>query len=152
MEFAKILKANPYGINQYTKGSPGRVAVGAHHLKDKFTAEIAARAGEWKTPTVPSTEAKPPGKVVVGTGSKLHLLDKPKSTASLTVNPTFSSRSKVTVQSASEALAKQGIKLEHAGMSGFSPNYKLTGKDGSTKTVSAKELTKMLTKKSAFTY
>lgn len=70
----------------------------------------------------------------------------------VSVKPSFSARTKVTIQSATEALAKQGIKLEHAGMEGFSPKYKLTGKDGSSQTVSAKDLTKMLTKKSAFTY
>lgn len=72
---------------------------------------------------------------------------KPKSAKPLTVKPTFSPRAKLTIQSASEALGKQGIKLDHAGMENFSPRYKLTDKNGSTQVVSAKELTKLLTKK-----
>ena len=108
-EYAKVLKANPYGNNQYTKGGP----------------KGGISGGEASTP-------KPEGKVAV--------------------EPSFKARTKLTIQTAAAALEKQGIKLEHAGMVNFSPLYKLTGKDGTTQTVGAKDLTRMLTKKSAFQF
>lgn len=70
-----------------------------------------------------------------------------KASGKVAVAGVFSKSKKPTIQDATEALAKQGIKLEHAGMVDHRATYKLTSKDGSTATVGGKELTKMLTKK-----
>lgn len=62
--------------------------------------------------------------------------------------PAFTARTKVTIQQATEALKKQGYKLEHAGMSkDHRAKYKVTDKDGNSKEYAASDLTKMLTGK-----
>lgn len=65
------------------------------------------------------------------------------------IKAVFKPRAKLTIDAATQALAEQGFSLEHAGMLNFSPRYRVTDSGGNAQTYSAKELTKLLTKKEA---
>lgn len=62
--------------------------------------------------------------------------------------PVFGPRTKVTIQSATAALEKQGYKLEHAGLTkDHRASYRVTDRNGNQKEYSASDLTKLLTGK-----
>lgn len=102
-------KANPEGINQYTKG-------GGSGEEDK---------GKPKAKSTSTPSGKGPA-----------------------IKPAFSGKAKVTIQSAGEALAKQGLTLGKPTMGkDFKASYPVTDKNGNTTTMTAVELTKALTGK-----
>jgi predicted ABC-type ATPase len=64
-----------------------------------------------------------------------------------TIKPTFKPRTKLTIQQVTEALGKQGMKLEPLGTRQFQAFYRVSDKDGRAMELSGKDLAKVLTQK-----